>query len=167
MFYIIYVFLWTAFALPKPTYSTTVNSASPFKGWSASSKRSEEDTVRRQRYWADFLSNSLWKYMDRMGILIKMIIWIAELQKPKCKYDLCSCDVLDRDTEKFVGVGDGGWGIIRVVVVTLRCLVLFFCEIKHFILEVEFLIKTCAGNSSAKICYFLRKSSVQAKETCS
>ena len=54
-----------------------------------------------------------------------------------------------------------------MVVVTLRCLVLFFCEIKHFILEVEFLIKTCAGNSSAKICYFLRKSSVQAKETWS
>ena len=64
--------------------------------------------IRRQRYWADFLSNSLGKYMDRMGILIKMIIWIAELQKPKCKYDLCSCDVLDRDTEKFVGMGDGG-----------------------------------------------------------
>ena len=31
MFYIIYVFLGTAFALPKPTYSTTVNSASPLK----------------------------------------------------------------------------------------------------------------------------------------
>ena len=61
----------------------------------------------------------------------------------------------------------GGWRIIRVVVVTLRCLVLFFFEIKHFILEVEFLIKSCAGNSSTKICYFLRKSSVQAKETCS
>ena len=54
-----------------------------------------------------------------------------------------------------------------MVVVTLRCLVLFFCEIKHFILEVEFLIKSSAGNSSTKICYFLRKSSVQAKKTCS
>ena len=52
---------------------------------------------------------------------------------------------------------------MRVVVITLLCLVLFFCEIKHCILEVEFLIKSSAGNSSIKICYFLRKSSVQAK----
>ena len=67
-------------------------------------------------------------------------------------------------TEKRRNLLGGIRGIIREVVVTLRCLVLFFCEIRHFILEVEFLINSSAGNSSTKICYFLRKSSVQAKK---
>ena len=71
-----WLLLSTAFASPKPTYST-VNSTSPLKVEVRAQNVAKIHLVYRwQRFWAYLLGDSFGKRMDLIRIPMKIMIWI-------------------------------------------------------------------------------------------
>ena len=69
----IYLLWSTEFAPPKPTYSVNVASSLKFEV-RAENVAKNTFSLQMTTLLTDFLSNSLRKYMNRMGILMKMMI---------------------------------------------------------------------------------------------